>query len=100
MVEIKLLGKAVEGRNCTITCKTDTLITGVSFQHPPGIIAGFCPVPGGACKDGTYILTQNMKEAKTTLTLSPYSKRRDDGVWVCTYRRISSASLYLNAPSK
>jgi len=99
-VAINSTYNAVEGRNCTIFCVTDTLNSGVSFQHPPGTIVGACPFPGRKCIHGSYRISQLLLERKTTLTISNYLKNRDDGIWLCNYRRISSVPLYLNATSK
>jgi len=100
MIEIKITKNAVEGQHCIITCETETIDSGVSFQHPPQITAGSCPFPGKTCIHGYYNLTQKPAKGITTLTISSYSKPRDDGAWLCSYRGNSSKLLNLSASSK
>lgn len=99
-IEVKLTRNEVLGKICIITCETSSLTNAVSFQHPPGIFVGSCPLPGKTCIHGVYNLTQKLTERKTILTIPSYSKQRDDGVWLCNYRGISSNLLNLNASSK
>jgi len=89
-----------EGQRCYITCKTDTLDDAVSFHHPPGTSVGSCPVPGKSCIHGRYILTQNVTEKLTNLTIPFYSKKRDDGGWICNYRGNSSNMLNISGLGK
>jgi len=100
MIAIKLSKIAVEKQMCTITCETDSLSDGVSYQHPPGTIVGSCPFPGRNCVHGKYNLKQNLVERKTILTIPFYTKGRDDGDWLCSYRDSFSQWLNINALGK
>jgi len=99
MTEIKVSRRAVAEQKYAITCKTDTLSDVVSFQHPPGTLVASC-LPGQLCIHGKYSLTQQLADIKTILTISSYTKSRDDGDWLCYYLGKASNLLTLNASSK